>query len=85
MNAYEYWIPRGGNQYVGNIFRNLDDNSKYYFKVRADLWRFNTTTNNWEKAKDKFGNDIYEIKTVIFNTDVLLTSQNMPNPSNPNN
>jgi hypothetical protein len=86
MNAYEYWINRGSNQYQGNIFRNLDDNSKYKFTVRADLWKFNTSTNSWEKVKDKNNNFIYETKSVTFDTDVLLYTQNNSNPlNNPNN
>lgn len=86
MNAYEYWINRGANQYVGNIFRNFDDNSNYKFTVRADLWKYNSSTNSWEKAKDKYNNFIFETKSVTFNSDVLLTSQNNSNPpTNPNN
>ncbi|MCL6494303.1 MAG: hypothetical protein K6T54_05915, partial [Ignavibacterium sp.] len=82
MNAYEYWIPRGIAQLINGIFRNFDDNSKYRFTVRADLWQFNTTTNTWEKAKDKYNNYIFETKSVTFNTDVLTTTQNNPNPNN---
>lgn len=82
QNAYEYWIPRPTNP----IFRNFDDQSKYKFTVRADLWLFNTTTNTWVKAKDKFNNDIYEVKTVTFDTDVLTFSQGNPTIlNNPNN
>lgn len=82
MNAYEYWI----NRPPSSLFRNFDDNSKYSFKVRAELWKYNTATNSWEKAKDKFNNFIFEEKTVSFSTDVLLSTQNISNPpSNPNN
>lgn len=76
QNAYQYWIPH----------RNFDDQSRYKFSVKADLWVYDTSTNSWIKAKDKYNNDIYEEKTVTFTTDVLLTSQQgIPLPNNPNN
>lgn len=81
QNAYEYWIPRP----ISVIFRNFDDESKYKFTVKAELLKYDTSTNSWVKAKDRNNNDIYEIKTVIFTTDVLASQQAIPLLNNPNN
>lgn len=80
LNAYEYRIPRPTSEQ----YRNFDDKSKYRFTVKAELWKYDT--NGWVKAKDRSNNDIYEIKVVTFNTDVIPASQQyIPLLNNPNN
>lgn len=74
MNAYEYWSLQ---QSVQNLQRCFAENSKYLFKVRADLYEFKNGA--WVKAKDKNGNDIFEIKTIGFETDQGLTTQTNAN------
>ena len=69
LGMYQYSIQRGGFNINS---RNLEDTTKYKFSVRAELWTLNPTTNIWEKAKTRTGNEVFETRTSTFNTGIFI-------------
>ena len=76
MNAYEFWSIQQNVPNNGIIY--FDPESKYIFKVKAELYQYNSTSNSFVKAKDKNGNDIFEIENIIFETDKIKPNNTMP-------